>query len=278
MTETLVVIRGGGDIASAVAHRLFRAGYGVLILEARQPATVRRWMAYASAIYEGEVLLQGVRGVRARNLAEARGLLERHEVIPVLGDADDATLLALDPPVVVDARLRKKERGGSRVADAPLVIGLGPGFRAGIEAHRVIETNRGPHLGRIIDEGEADPYTGEPLVIEGHGRDRYLYAPVAGTFRTAFEIGMVVEANQVVGEVGAVQLKTQVAGMIRGIAKDGLAVTAGTKLVDIDPRAREELASELSAKAWTIAEAVLEAIRTWQFAGDAASRRHGDAG
>jgi xanthine dehydrogenase accessory factor len=274
----LVVVRGGNDIASAVAHRLFRAGYCVLILEAHQPATVRRRMAYASAIYEGEVILEGVRAVRGGDLVEAQALLEARQAVPVLADPEGEAMRVLAPPVVVDARLRKKERGGSRVSDAPLVIGLGPGFLAGVEAHRVIETNRGANLGRIIDEGEADPYTGEPVVIEGHGRDRYLYAPKAGTFRTALDIGSLVEAGQIVGEVEGIALAAQVAGMIRGIAKDGLAVAAGTKLVDIDPRAREELASELSEKAWTIAEAVLEAIRTWPRGEEGAPRRHGDTG
>jgi len=274
----MVIVRGGGDVASAVAHRLFRAAFRVLILEARQPATVRRRMAYASAIYEGEVLLEGVRAVRVADLVEARALLGAHEAIPVLADPEGEAIRVLAPPAVVDARLQKKERGGSRVTDAPLVVGLGPGFRAGVEAHRVIETNRGPHLGRIIDEGEADPYTGEPVEIEGHSRDRYLYAPKAGTFRTALEIGALVEAGRVIGEVEGIPLKALVSGMIRGIAKDGLAVAAGTKLVDIDPRAREELVSELSAKAGTIAESVLRAITTWRFVGSAATRRPGDAG
>ena len=260
-TNKLVLIRGGNDIASAVAHRLFTAGYPVVILEAPQPLTVRRGMAYASAVYEGRVTLQGVTAGHAPTIEQALAFLESRHAIPVLSGDDAHVMTELQPGVIVDARLRKKERSRSRITDAPLVIGLGPGFTAGVEAHTVIETNRGPNLGRIITEGEADPFTGEPVEIAGHGKDRYLYAPRAGTFRTFFDLGHQVEAGQVVGDVGGESLNAKVGGIIRGIVKDGLAVQSGAKLVDIDPRGDPQYLSELSQKAWTIADAVLTAIR-----------------
>jgi xanthine dehydrogenase accessory factor len=256
-----VIIRGGNDIASAVAHRLFTAGYSVVILEVAQPLTVRRGMAYASAMYEGRITLEGLAAERASTLELTLGLLQSRMAIPVVAWANDRTLTALQPQVIVDARLRKKERSASRVNDAPLVIGLGPGFTAGVEAHLVIETNRGPNLGRIIAEGEADAYTGEPIRIAGHSQDRYLYAPRAGIFHTPLDLGARVEAGQIVGQVEGVALVAQVGGIIRGIVKDGLSVQVGTKLVDIDPRADPTYLSELSQKAWTIAGAVLTAIQ-----------------
>lgn len=256
-----VIIRGGNDIASAAAHRLFTAGYSVVILEAAQPLTVRRGMAYASAMYEGRITLDGLAAERASTLEQALGLLRSRAAIPVVAWADDRALTALQPQVIVDARLRKKERSASRVNDAPLVIGLGPGFTAGVEAHLVIETNRGPNLGRIIAEGEADAYTGEPIRIAGHSRDRYLYAPRAGIFHTPLDLGARVEAGQIVGHVEGASLVAQVGGIIRGIVKDGLSVQTGTKLADIDPRADPTSLSELSQKAWTIAGAVLTAIQ-----------------
>jgi xanthine dehydrogenase accessory factor len=258
---TLVVVRGGNDIASAVAHRLFTAGYPVVILEAPQPLTVRRGMAYASAVYEGRIVLDGVTGEHAPTVERARALLTSRSAIPVVAVADEEILTSLKPAIIVDARLRKRERGASRVTDAPLVIGLGPGFKAGVEAHVVIETNRGPNLGRIITEGEADPYTVEPVEIAGHSKDRYLYAPRAGTFRTSLDLGKFVAAGQIVGHVGGVPLVARVGGIIRGIVKDGLSVTAGAKLVDIDPRSDPAYLSELSKKAWTIANAVLTVMR-----------------
>jgi xanthine dehydrogenase accessory factor len=257
----LVAIRGGNDIASAVAHRLFSAGYPVVILEVAQPLTVRRGMAYASAVYEGRLTLDGVTAEHAKGMEHAITLLQSRSAIPVVTGADEETLAAITPRALVDARLRKKERSTSRTADAPLVIGLGPGFTAGVEAHVVIETNRGPNLGRIITEGEADPYTGEPIEIAGHSTDRYLYAPRAGTFRTPVDLGKRVEAGQVVGHVEGKPLIAMVSGIIRGIVKDGLSVQAGAKLVDIDPRGDPVYLSELSKKAWTIADAVLTAIR-----------------
>jgi xanthine dehydrogenase accessory factor len=260
-TSCHVVVRGGNDIASAVAHRLFTAGYPVTILEAPQPLTVRRGMAYASAVYEGRITLDGVTGEHAPTVERALELLKSRSAIPVVAVADKEILSSLKPTVIVDARLRKKERSTSRIADAPLVIGLGPGFKAGVEAHVVIETNRGPNLGQIITEGEADPYSGEPMEIAGHSKDRYLYAPRPGVFRTPLDLGGRVEAGQVVGHVEGEPLVAKVGGIIRGIVKDGLPVAAGAKLVDIDPRGDPTYLSELSKKAWTIADAVLTAIR-----------------
>lgn len=262
-----IVIRGGNDIASAVAHRLFTAGDSLVILEAPQPLTVRRGMAYACAVYEGRVTLDGVTAEQAPTIERALELLKSRSAIPVVTGAAEGILPVLQPRVIVDARLRKKERSTSRVSDAPLVIGLGPGFTAGVQAHLVIETNRGPNLGRIITQGEADPYTGEPIEIAGHGKDRYLYAPRPGVFRTPLDLGSHVEAGQVVGHVDGEPLTAKLAGIIRGIVKDGLRVQAGTKLVDIDPRADPTYLSELSRKAWIIADAVLTAVR--QYGGEA---------
>jgi xanthine dehydrogenase accessory factor len=257
----LILVRGGNDIGSAVAHRLFTAAYPVLILEATQPLTVRRGMAYAQAIYDGTVTLEGVTAQRVATLDEAVNEVKGRRAIPVLGSSDPAVLTRLEPPVVVDARMRKKERSTSRINDAPLVVGLGPGFKAGVEAHVVIETNRGPNLGRIITEGEADAYTGEPLEIAGHSKDRYLYAPSAGVFRTAYDLGDQVDAGQIVGEVDNEILTAKVGGIIRGIVKSGLSVAEGAKLVDIDPRRQQAALSEISQKAWRIADSVLSVIR-----------------
>jgi xanthine dehydrogenase accessory factor len=258
----LVIVRGGNDIASAVAHRLFIAGYPVMILEVAQPATVRRAMAYASAVYEGKITLHDVTAEYAPTPDRARAILDSRAAIPVVTTAEGPVESAIRPNVIVDARYRKKERSTSRTTDAPLVIGLGPGFTAGVEAHLVIETNRGPNLGRIITAGEAEPYTGEPLAIEGHSKERLLYAPQAGIFRTGLEIGSRVTAGQVVGVVDGTPLVARVDGIVRGIVRDGLRVPAGAKLVDIDPRGDPTLLARFSEKAWVIADAVLAAIRT----------------
>ncbi len=257
-----MVVRGGNDIASAVANRLFVAGYPVMILEAPQPSTVRRGMAYASAVYQGRIILHGVTAVYTPTVEQAFAVLTSRTGIPVITASDPGVEATLGPRVIVDARMRKKERSASRIADAPLVIGLGPGFTAGVEAHLVIETNRGPELGRIITQGEASAYTGEPLAIEGHSKERLLYAPSGGLFRTSLDIGSRVTAGQVVGEVAGVPLVARIDGIVRGIVKDGLRVAVGAKLVDIDPRGDPALLAQFSEKAWVIAEAVLSAIRS----------------
>ncbi|MGH7362689.1 MAG: selenium-dependent molybdenum cofactor biosynthesis protein YqeB [Candidatus Methylomirabilales bacterium] len=259
----LVLIRGGGDLASAIAHRLFRDGRAVVIVEEPDPRVVRRKMAFAQAVFDGEATVEGVRAVRTTPGATLERLLEARESIPLLVDPTAKVIRTLRPTVLVDGRMRKRERSDSSVAEASLVIGLGPGFRAGREAHVVIETARGPDLGKVITEGEALPYDGMPVDLGGFTKERYLYAPVAGVFRTPFAIGALVEDGQAVGEVAGVSLMARVGGTIRGILKDGVRVTRGQKVVDIDPR-EEAVLSGISQKARAIAEGVAAAIVAWE--------------
>ena len=251
-----VLVRGGGDIATAVAQRLHGAGWAVLVVEDPVPRVVRLRMAFAAAVLDGEAVVEGRRAVRVESVQEAEAVLARSMDIPVLADPAGAALGTWCPDVLVDARLRKRELPDTRVSDAPLVVGLGPGFTAGVNCHVAVETNRGPSLGRILWEGSTDPYTGQPEVIEGHGRERYLYAPVAGRFETAREIGDLVQAGEIVGRVGDAPLVAMVSGIIRGIAPSGQPVPEGRKLVEIDPRRDPARLSALSAKAWTIADSV----------------------
>ncbi|MFQ5840445.1 MAG: selenium-dependent molybdenum cofactor biosynthesis protein YqeB [Candidatus Methylomirabilales bacterium] len=260
----LVLIKGGNDVASAVALALFAEGYRVIVLEGASPRTVRRHMAFASAIFEGGITIQGVGGVRVEDPASARDLAGGGQVIPVLVADLSEALDRLRPTIVVDARMNKQGRSDTRKAEAPLVIGLGPGFTAPHDVHLVIETNRGPHLGAAIREGAAEPYTGIPIDIEGVGRERYTYAPVAGAFRTQLDIGDSVRAGEIVGHVGEIPLTAEVSGIVRGIVKDGLSVAKGQKLVDLDPRGRPESAVTFSDRAIGIANGVIRAIAVWR--------------
>jgi len=259
----LVVIKGGGDLASAVAHRLFREGRAVVIVEEPEPRVVRRRMAFAQAVFDGEATVAGVRAIRTPAGATMQRLLETREAIPFIVDPTGKVVQALRPAVLVDGRMRKKQRSDSSVAEAPLVIGLGPGFLAGREAHVVIETARGPDLGKVITTGEALPYDGMPVDLGGFTKERYLYAPVGGVFRTRLDIGGLVEAGQTVGEVAGVPLVVRVGGTVRGILKDGVQVKQGQKLVDIDPR-EEAVVAGISQKARAIAAGVAAAIAAWE--------------
>jgi xanthine dehydrogenase accessory factor len=262
--NTIVVIKGGGDVGSAVAHLLFNSGYAPVIIESAIPTTTRRRMAFATAVYEGEAELEGVRAECVESLAALRALLVWKKVVPVFVGKLEDLLLELSPAVVVDARMRKREVPEVQLDQAPLVIGLGPGFTAGENAHVVIETNRGPNLGRVFTAGSAESYTGEPVSLAGFKRERYTYAPIAGTFHTNLDIGAHVQAGNVLGRVDTHELRAQVTGMIRGITKDGVAVKQGTKVAEVDPRGQEELIVGIAERPRKIAEGVLAALRQFR--------------
>ncbi len=261
-TPLRVLIKGANDVASAVAHVLFSEGRQVLLVEEPVPSAVRRGMAFASAVGAGEMTVEGVHAVRVKDLGEAERILLRGREIPLLVADPREVVTQWRPEVIVDARMRKKRWSDTQITEAPLVIGLGPGFRAEGNAHLVIETNPGPHLGRTITEGEAEAYTGIPQGILGYSHERYLYAPADGIFRTPLTIGSEVSVGGTVGQVGDHLLQAPVGGIIRGILPTGIPVTTGQKLVDIDPRGDPEAVSRFTDRARAIASAVAAALRS----------------
>ena len=253
----LVVIRGAGDLATGVALRLHRCGFRVVMTELERPLAVRRSVSFAQAVYDDETTVEGVtaRCVEARNV---RGVLASGAVA-VLVDPTGVSLAALQPDVLVDARMAKRNLG-TRLSDATLVIGLGPGFTAGQDCHAVVETNRGHNLGRVVWQGQAEPNTGVPGRIGGADAERVLRAPVAGVVQPLRAIGETVQAGEVVARVGEVEVRAGLAGVLRGMLYPGLAVAAGTKLGDIDPRAETAHVQTVSDKSLAIGGGVLEAI------------------
>lgn len=252
--DNLVLVRGGGDLASGVALRLHRAGIGVVVTELAQPLAVRRAVSFAEAVYEGAWEVEGVRGrlVEADQLSAA---LEADE-IPVLIDPDLEILTAVRFLVVVDARLTKQPPV-PLPRPVPLHIGLGPGFSAGSDCHAVIETRRSHTLGRVIWEGTSQPDSGEP---EGDPR-RVLRAPADGILRGVKRIGEHVEAGEVVAMIGdQLPLSSPIAGVLRGIIHDGLMVKQGIKVGDVDPRNDPSYCYLVSDKALAIGGGVLEAV------------------
>jgi xanthine dehydrogenase accessory factor len=258
LSDTLILIRGGGDLATGVAHRLRRAGLAVMIAELPQPLAVRRAVSFAEAVYAERVAVEGV----TARLAPDAGTGMRYAAageIPVVVDADGAVLAQARPPIVIDARMAKRNLG-TRITDAKLVIGLGPGFSAGVDCHAVVETNRGHHLGRVVWEGSAEPNTGEPEPVRGFAGSRVLRAPRDGIFRGGLEIGDLVEKGQVIAEVEGEPITAQFDGVLRGILHDGLRVTAGMKVGDLDPRGVREYCFLISDKARAVGGGVLEAV------------------
>jgi xanthine dehydrogenase accessory factor len=257
MRPELVVVRGGGDLATGVVWRLWRSGLPVVVCELAQPLTVRRTVAVSSAVAGGVVDVEGMpaRLVATADEAEATA---RAGVAAVLVSPD---LPYLTPSVVVDARLAKRNLGTS-LADAPLVIGLGPGFTAGVDVHAVIETQRGPRLGRVILRGSAAPDTGVPGEIGGRSAERVLRAPVAGEVIWNVEIGDRVEGGAVLGAVAGHEVRAPFTGVLRGAIAPRTVVRAGLKVADVDPRLDVDC-HEISDKALAVGGGVLEAVLAW---------------
>jgi len=253
-----VLIRGGGEMASGIAHRLRRCHMKVLITEVAEPTAVRRTVAFAEAVYQGSQTIEGVRAVRAATAKEVDALWQSG-AIPIFVDPQAAIRHALKPAVIVDAIMAKKD-SSTAIADAPLVIGIGPGFKTGVNAHAVVESNRGFHLGRVIWDGAAEPDTGIPAPVAGHTEARVFRAPRSGRFKALRKIGDVVELGESVAEVEGISIRSQIPGLIRGMLRDGIHVQAGMKAGDIDPRGEREYCHMISDKARAIGGGVLEAI------------------
>jgi xanthine dehydrogenase accessory factor len=253
-----VMIRGGGEMASGVAHRLFRSHLKVVMTEIPQPLSVRREVSFCEAIFLGE---QSVEGVTARYVAspdEVQSVWEEG-MIPLLIDPEGVSRDLLKPAVIVDAILAKRNTG-THTGDASLVIGLGPGFWAGRDVDVVIETNRGHDLGKVIYDGPAEPDTGVPGAVGGVSAQRVLRAPRDGTFRPVKGIGAMVAEGAIVAWVEDEPVTTIISGVLRGLLREGTAVQKGLKAGDVDPRGRQENCFTISDKARAVGGGVLEAI------------------
>ncbi len=256
--RNLVVIKGAGDLASGVAHRLHQAGFAVIMTETARPTVIRRAVAFAEAVYAGTVTVEGVTARRAADAATARQIALAGEIAIVV-DPGAEIIATLKPHVVIDAILAKTNLGTS-IDQAPVVIALGPGFTAGRDAHAVVETKRGHYLGRVIWQGEALPNTGIPGEVMGYTEARVLRAPAGGIFKGLKAIGDPVAAGETVAIVGDVPLPAPLSGVLRGLLHDGLEVTRGMKAGDIDPRGERDYCFTISDKARAVAGGVLEAI------------------
>jgi xanthine dehydrogenase accessory factor len=257
-----VVVRGAGDIGSAVAHRLFHEGYAVLIHDEPKPTTTRRGMAFADAVFDERATLDGIDAVCAQDIAAVRGLLAAREAIPIYIGSLEPLLKEFAAAVLVDARMQKHSAPQVQRGLAQLTIGLGPDVVVGRHADAAIETSW-DGLGRVITEGASLALAGEPREIEGHARDRYVYAPCNGLFRTNAQIGEAVRKGQKVAEIGSTPLKAPLDGVLRGLTRDGVPVMTRTKVIEVDPRGAGAEVRGISERPRRIADGVLAAIRDW---------------
>lgn len=256
--RSFVLIRGGGDLATGIAARLHRAGVALVVTEIAKPRAVRRLVALAEAIYSQEVQIEDLHGKHVLN-AEGVWIALEEGVIPILVDPGAKICQEIQIVALVDARMRKRpsELG---LDFAPMMIGVGPGFTAGVDCHAVVETNRGHHLGRVYWEGSAEPDTGVPEPVLGRDVDRVLRAPAPGNLRTKVALGARVKAGELIATVNGVPLKAPFEGVLRGLVHDTVEVKLGEKVGDLDPRGEASYCYQISDKSLAVGGGVLEAL------------------
>lgn len=254
----LVVIKGAGDLATGCAWRLFRSGFGVVMTELPQPLVVRRTVSFAEAVYSGSMQVEGVESVLAENEKKALEILKSGR-IPVLVDPEARVAGQTQPIALIDAVMAKRNTG-TKINDAPLVIGLGPGFTAGVDVHAVVETQRGHNLGRVLYQGKAASNTGVPGAVMGFAAERLLRAPADGVVTPCRNIGECVAKGDTTAFIGSISVKAEISGVVRGMIKPGVWVARGTKIGDIDPRGLADYCYNISDKALAVGGGVLQAV------------------
>lgn len=253
-----VVIRGGGDLATGIGHRLFRAGFKIIIMELEKPLSIRRKVSFCEAIYSGEIIVEGVKAVYCKDLDSSLKAIEEGN-IPVMIDNLGINIHKIKPLAVVDCTLVKRNIGTNKDM-APITIAVGPGYIAGEDVNLVVESKRGHELGKVIYKGPAAINTGIPGEIMGYSDERIIRAIVSGPIKWNYQIGDLIDKYAVVGSISNKDIKAQISGVIRGLIKEGLYVDEGLKIGDIDPRGIQEYATTISDKARSIAGGVLEAL------------------
>jgi xanthine dehydrogenase accessory factor len=254
-----VVVRGGGDIASGTIQKLFRAGFDVAVLELPNPSFIRRNVCYGMAVLDGETELEGIKVVLVNGIEEMEKAFAENK-IAVLVDPEGKLIEKIKPVALVDGILAKKNLGTHR-GMAPATVALGPGFTAGKDVDIVIETQRGHDLGRLIFTGDAIKNTGIPGDIKGFSKERVIHSPASGNIKNIRDIGDLVEAGETIATIGDTEVKTEIAGVLRGLIRDGYPVEKGLKIADVDPR-KEEVKNcfTISDKARNIGGSALEAV------------------
>ncbi len=257
-----VMVRGAGEMATGVINRLFRAGFEVIALEQPAPVCVRRTVCLAEAVFTGEMTVEKITARLASAEADVNKILTQGK-IPLVVDPQARTLSRLNPLVVVDGRMLKSDNNCSMDL-APLVIGLGPGFQAGENCHAAVETNRGPDLGRVYNTGGPQAYTGVPAPVEGLTLERVLRSPVDGVLHSRFKIGSKIAVGEIICQIDGTDIASPLAGVVRGLIRDGLTVRRHQKIGDIDPRGDPNRCFRISRKADKIGQGTLDAILTLQ--------------
>lgn len=263
--DYLTLVRGAGDIATGAIHRLYRAGFPVIVLDTANPSAIRRKVSFCEAVFDGTATIEGITCTLVHSADEARELAMRGG-LPLLIDENGDCISELKPKILVDAILAKKNIGTVR-SMADFVVALGPGFTAGNGAddvHCVIETMRGHNLSRLIYDGAPLPNTGVPGIIAGVAAERVIHAPASGKIKLLHDISDIVEKGDTLAMIGDVPVPATITGVLRGIIRDGYPVTTGLKIADIDPRKEQQKnCFTISDKSRAIGGSVLEAVMSY---------------
>lgn len=266
--DITVIIKGGGDIASGIAYRLFQSNFKVVILELEKPKLIRRKVSFGQAVYEKKVKVDGVKAVKVQTpindknfIYDIQEIFNRNE-IPVIVDPESNSIRYLHPLVYVDATIAKRNTG-TQQGMAPFVIGVGPGFTAGEDVNAIVETNRGHFLGRVIWEGSAEKNTGIPGTIGGVSAQRVVRACCDGFVNPVKKIGDMVREGEVIAWIDERPIKANISGVLRGLINTSVYVSKNLKIGDIDPRGKVSHCFSISDKALSIGGGVLEAILHW---------------
>jgi selenium-dependent molybdenum hydroxylase system protein, YqeB family len=254
----IILIRGAGDLASGVAHRLFRSGFGIVMTEIASPLSVRRLASFSEAVFEGQTVVEGVRAQQCGAVDDVPPVI-RSGSIAVLVDPAANCRNALPFLAAVEGRMLKAEITDP-VHPALFTIGLGPGFTAGVNCGAAVETNRGADMGRVLWQGSTQEDTSEPEMVLGIRSERVLRAPASGTLTTFTQIGCLVEKGSPLAEIGGIPILAPFTAVVRGLLRNGTHVQRGMKIGDLDPRCDPALCFKVSDKSLATGGGVLEAL------------------
>ena len=257
-----IVVRGGGDIATGSIYRLYKAGFSIVVLEIESPRVVRREVAAAQCIFVGQHFVEGV-CFEKTDIGKIDNLSPGS--IPVVIDTCGHSISEINPSVVVDARMLKRNIDTTNEL-ADLVVGLGPGFIVGDHCDVVVETQRGHRLGRVYSQQGvgAIPDTRVPEKVNGYSNERVLRAPCSGKMQSQkTNIGDMVSKGETIATVGLEEVRAPFTGVLRGLIYDGLQVDECDKIGDVDPRGIRDHCFQISDKALAIGGGVLESVMNW---------------
>jgi xanthine dehydrogenase accessory factor len=259
LSDLIILVRGGGEVGSAIAHRLNRSHFRVCITELAIPEAIHRGASFSEAIFDSARTVESVTAERTLISLEKIYSAWRNGHIPIVADPELSVKPLIKPDVLVNAMMLKRETN-TRMTDAPLVIGIGPGFIAGGDVHLVIESNPGNNLGRVILEGEPEKDSARPDELNGSGKDRVVSAEETGVFTTERNIGDAVLAGDIIGNINDLPLKAPISGVLCGLLRNEAKVLPNAKLAEIDSEHDKSVCFAIRGRTRAIAGGVLEAI------------------